>query len=107
MTGFAFSLVCFAFPWISGTGGASLRGCVWVVSGRFMPFFAIFVSPAFARLVYPRARCSYKAEKTLETGIARGIIETVYFSAGEFHPPGAADRFGTVSYTHLTLPTKA
>lgn len=47
VTGFAFSLVRFAFPWISGTGGASLRGCVWVVSGRFMPFFAIFVSPAF------------------------------------------------------------
>lgn len=34
--------VCFLpFPGISGTGGTLLRGCVWVRSGRAMPFFAM------------------------------------------------------------------
>ena len=39
--GFALAFPCLAFPWISGTGGALLCGCVWVHSGRAMPFFAI------------------------------------------------------------------
>ena len=37
----AFFLPDLAFPWISGTGGWSFLGCVWVRSGRFMPCFAM------------------------------------------------------------------
>lgn len=44
VTGFAFSLVRLAAPWSSGTGGTTLRGLVWVRSGRFMPCFAMGVS---------------------------------------------------------------
>lgn len=39
--GSAFFLPDLAFPWISGTGGWSFLGCVWVRSGRFMPCFAM------------------------------------------------------------------
>ena len=39
--GLAFSLAVLARPWSSGTGGTSLRGRVWVRSGRFMPFYAM------------------------------------------------------------------
>ena len=37
-TGF---LPCLALPWISGTGGASFLGFVWVQSGLAIPCFAI------------------------------------------------------------------
>lgn len=46
MMGRAFSLVCLALPWSSGTGGTSLRGWVCVRSGRDMPFFAIAPAPS-------------------------------------------------------------
>lgn len=39
--GLAFAFPVFAFPCSSGTGETSLRGWVWVRSGRFMPCFAI------------------------------------------------------------------
>lgn len=48
MMGGAFSLVCFALPCNSGTGGTLLRGWVWVHSGRDMPCFAIAITSLIA-----------------------------------------------------------